>query len=414
LHKTKKLNLELFVARHILGKNKENISRPPVRIAIVGIALGLTVMIVAISIVTGFQKEIQEKVIGFGSHIQISSYDNNMSMEASPIDKNQNFYPFFDTIEGIKHIQVFANKAGIIKTDEQIQGVVLKGIGPDFNWSFFDDKIIEGKAIIANDSGTSNDVIVSKSLAALLKLQVDDPLKMYFVSGDNSRPRGRRFTISGIYETGLEEFDKMYIIGDIKHVISLNKWDDQQVGGFEIFIDDIDELDEQSIYVFNHIDYALNARSIRDLYPQIFDWLDLQDKNVIIIIILMVLVSAITMISTLLIIILERTNMIGILKSMGARDLSIRKIFLYNAAYIIGVGMIWGNLFGLGLCFLQDYFGFIKLDQESYYVNVVPINLDLISILLLNTGTMVVCLLMLLIPSYIITKITPIKAIRYS
>lgn len=408
------MNTELFIAKHILGKSSENVSRPAVRIATISISLGLAVMIISVSIVIGFQKEIREKVIGFGSHIQISNYDQNLSMEAVPVSKNQPFYPGIDTIEGIRHIQVYANKAGIIRTDEQIQGVVLKGVGSDYDWSFFEDKITLGEAINIGDTITSNDVLISKSLASLLKLKPGDPLRMYFVSGEESRPRGRRFNISGIYETGLEEFDMMYVIGDIRHIQKLNHWEDHEVSGFEILVEDFDELGDITAYVFENISYDLDAASIEEIHPQIFEWLELQDKNVFIIIALMILVSGITMISTLLILILERTNMIGILKALGARDISVRRIFLYNAAYIIGTGLLWGNVLGIGLCVLQEYFGLIELNQESYYVSVVPVHLSIVNITLLNIGTMIVCLAMLVVPSYIITKITPVKAIRFS
>ncbi len=378
------------------------------------IALGLAVMIISVAIVTGFQDEIENKVTGFGAHIQISNYDNNLSVEASPISREQDFYPSMEDADGIRHIQVFANKAGIIKTDEQIQGVVLKGIDRDYDWSFFKDKIIEGNPLRVNDTNVSEGIIISRSIADLLKISLGDPVRMYFVSSDQSRHRGRKFRLEGIYETGLQEFDDMYILGDIKHVISLNRWDDKQVGGFELFVDDLDQIDEMSAYVFDHIPYDMDARTVMDVYPQIFEWLNLQDKNVIIIIVLMVLVSGITMISTLLILILERTNMIGVLKAMGARNISIRKIFLYNAAYIIGIGLFWGNLFGIGLCLVQDYFEIIKLNQESYYVSVVPVNMEILPILLLNAGTLIVCVGMLIIPSFIIARISPVRAIRFS
>ncbi len=371
-------------------------------------------MITSVAIVTGFQQEIRNKVIGFGSHIQISNYDRNSSFEGIPISMNQDFYPCLDTIEGIKHIQVFANKAGIIKTREQIQGVVFKGVGSDYDWSFFEDKIIKGDNFVVNDSVNTNDVIVSKTLAKTLKLDTADALRMYFVSGDQSKTRGRRFNISGIYETGLEEFDKLFVIGDIGHVRELNYWSDDQIGGFEILLDDFDRIDELTVYIFNTIGYNLDARSIKELHPQIFDWLNLQDMNVIIILVLMILVAVITMISTLLIMILERTNMIGILKALGARDFSIRKIFLYNSAYIISIGLLWGNVLGIGLCLLQKYTGLIGLPQESYYVNVVPVYLNAWHIILLNIGTIAISILMLIIPSYIITRITPVRAIRFS
>ncbi len=405
------MNTEFFIAKKILSRSKANFSRPIVRIAIVGIALGLTVMFVAIAILTGFQRQIREKVIGFGAHIQITHFDENASFEPQPISVHQYFYPALAKKKEIRHIQVFASKAGIIKTADQIQGVVLKGVGTDFDPSFFSDKMVEGDILKLPDSGKTNDVLISRNIATLLKLKLHDDLRMYFISGNTTL--GRKFRICGIYETGLEEFDKLYVIGDIRHIQKLNNWDSTQVGGFEVFLNNFNDLDRMEKYIYKQIGFSLDARTIRQLYPQIFDWLDLQDINVLIILILMIMVSAITMISTLLILILERTNMIGILKALGMNNFAIRKIFLYNSVYIIGIGVLWGNAVSFILCLIQQYFGVIKLPQESYYVSVVPVNLDIVNILLLNAGTIAVCSLMLIIPSYIITKISPIRAIRF-
>ncbi len=376
------------------------------------ISLGLLVMFIAVAILTGFQKAVREKVIGFGAHIQISHYDENSSLETKPISMHQDFYPSLENAEGIKHIQVYATKAGIIKTADQIQGIVLKGIGPDYDLSFFADKMIAGCLIHPGDTGRTNDVMISKNLASLLKLRLNDDIRMYFISG--TATLGRKFHIAGIYETGLEEFDKVYVICDIRHIQKLNNWQPDEVGGFEVTLDNFKDLDKMEKYVYHKIGMTLDAKTIRDLYPQIFDWLDLQDINVLIIIILMVLVSGITMISTLLILILERTNMIGILKALGMPNGGIRRIFLINAAYIIGQGLIWGNLIGLTLCIIQLKYGLITLSQESYYVPVVPVNLDLWNILLLNAGTAFVCLVMLLLPSFVISRISPLRAIRFS
>lgn len=382
--------------------------------AIAGIALGLTVMIVSIAIVTGFKIMVRNKVIGFGSHIQIGNYDSNLSFESSPISKLQDFYPSLDTIEGIKHIQVYANKAGIIKTDDEIQGVVLKGVDSDYDWSFFKDRIIDGNVFEVNDTVKTNKILISKSIASRLRFKAGDDVRMYFLTEGQSSPRGRKFEIEGVFETGLEEFDNMFIIGDIKHIQKINKWSDDMIAGFEVIIDDFDELDKLGLYIYNKIGYDLDTQTIKQLYPQIFDWLELQDMNVWVILVLMVAVAAITMISTLLILILERTNMIGILKALGSKDWSIRKIFLYNAVYIIGKGLMIGNIFGIGLCLLQKYFKLIALPVESYFVSYVPINLSLTNLILINSGTLVVCVLMLIIPSYVITRITPVKAIRFS
>jgi lipoprotein-releasing system permease protein len=411
-HKFQALNTPFFIAKRILSKNKANFSRPVVRIAILSIGLGLTVMFVAIAILTGFQKEVREKVIGFGAHIQISHYDENSSLETKPISTHQDFYPSLQMVKGIKHIQVYATKAGIIKTTDQIQGIVLKGIGPDYDLSFFSTKMIAGHLIHLSDTGKTNDVMISKNLASLLKLKLNDDIRMYFISGTTTL--GRKFKIAGIYETGLEEFDKVYVLCDIRHIQKLNNWQPDEVGGFEVILDNFKDLDKMGKYVYRRIGVTLDAKTIRDLYPQIFDWLDLQDINVLIILILMVLVSGITMISTLLILILERTNMIGILKALGMSNGGIRRVFLINAAYIIGQGLVWGNLVGGTICVVQQKYGIIKLPQESYYVSVVPINLDLWNILLLNAGTIIVCLSMLLLPSFVTSKISPVKAIRFS
>jgi lipoprotein-releasing system permease protein len=407
------MNFELFIARHIIGRGRDSVSAPYVRIAIISVALGIAVMIISLAIVTGFQQEIRGKVIGFGSHIQIVGFDFNKSYEPTPVNMEQEFYPYHNDIPGVKHIQVFANKAGIIKTDDQIQGVILKGIGPDYDWSFLNDKIVEGKSFQVSAEARSNDVLISRKLADKLKINLGDDLRVYFITEGQKQPRGRKFTVTGIYETGLAEIDDLYIIGDIGHIRKLNEWSNNQVAGFEVLIKDFSALEEISGQIHKNIPYDLKAVPISDLYPQIFSWLELQDMNVVVIIVLMVLVAGITMISTLLVLILERTNMIGILKALGTRNWSIRKIFLYNAAYIILVGLFWGNLIGLGLSLLQYYFELIPLSQESYYVSVVPINLSFSGVATLNIATLLVCTMILVVPSYVITRITPLKAIRF-
>ncbi|MEI6455759.1 MAG: FtsX-like permease family protein [bacterium] len=405
------MNTELFIARRIVSRSKGNFSRPVVIIAITAIALGMTVMFVAIAILTGFQKEVREKVIGFGGHIQVSHFSENPSLESKPIERDQPFLRQLKRTKGIRHVQEYAIKAGIIKTTNQIQGIVLKGIGSDFDWGFFGDKIVEGSAFRVTDTGKTDKVLISKTLARLLKLKVNDDLRIYFIGGETTL--GRKFKISGIYETGLDEFDKLFVIGDIHHIQKLNGWSPEQVGGFEILIDNFREIDQMGLTVYHMIGFSLDASTIKQMYPQIFDWLDLQDMNVLIILILMLFVSAITMISTLLILILERTAMIGVLKSLGMSNPGIRKIFLYNAVYIIGIGMLWGNILGFAICLLQQNTGLLTLPQESYYMPVVPIYLNAANILLLNVFTLVTCYLMLILPSFIVTRISPIKAIRF-
>ena len=413
------MNLPYFIAQRLIkGRREEtSFSRPINVIAIIGIAMGLAVMILAVSTLTGFKKTIREKVVGFGSNIQIMHFDSNLSFETVPISDSQEFIPKIKKIPGISHIQVFATKAGIIKTDEDIQGVVLKGIGSDYDWSYFQSNLVDGSLFAVTDTGRSDKVIISKKISDMLKLRTGDTFVMHFIQDP---PRMRKFTISGIYETSLEEFDKMYVFCDIGHIKRLNGWDDNMVSGFEIFIDDFDRLDALTLEVRDAIGYRLaedeakfKVTNIRTKYPQIFDWLNFQDINVIIIILLMLIVAGFNMISGLLILILEKTNMIGVLKALGSEDRTIRRVFIYQAAFLIGKGLMWGNIIGIGLAFFQLKTGMISLDPASYYIKTVPVNLELAHILLLNAGTMAVIIIMLLVPSQLISRITPVKAIRY-
>jgi lipoprotein-releasing system permease protein len=413
------MNLPYFIAQRLIKGRREgtSFSRPVNIIAVIGIALGLAVMIIAVSVLTGFKQQIRDKIVGFGSNIQILNFDSNYSLETIPISDTQSFIPKIKQIPGIKHIQVFATKAGIIKTAEVFQGVVLKGVGSDFDWRFFKTNLIEGSVFTVTDTGRTNEVIISKKISDMLRLKTGDSFAMYFVQDP---PRSRKFTISGIYETSLEEFDKMYVYCDIGHIKRLNGWTDDQVSGFEIFIDDFDKLDEMHMAVRDAIGYRLledetkfKVTNIRLRYPQIFDWLNFQDMNVVIIITLMLLVAGFNMISGLLILILEKTNMIGIFKALGSENATIRKVFLYQAAYLIAKGLFWGNIIGIGLAYIQLSTGLITLDPTSYYIKTVPVNLELSHILLLNAGTMAAIILMLLVPSQLISRITPVKAIKY-
>ena len=413
------MNLPYFIANRLIKGRREgtSFSRPINIIAIIGIAMGLGVMILAVAILTGFKQQIREKVVGFGSHIQIMNFDSNISFETTPISDTQSFIPKIKQLPGVAHVEVFATKAGIIRTEEDIQGVVLKGIGSDFDWSYFKSNMVDGNVFTVTDTGRTDKVIISKKIADMLRLKTGDSFSMLFIQDP---PRMRKFTISGIYETSLEEFDKMYVFCDIGHIKRLNGWSEDQVSGFEIFINDFDKLDEMTATVRDAIGYKLTEEdtkfkvtNIRIRYPQIFDWLNFQDLNVVIIIFLMLIVAGFNMISGLLILILEKTNMIGVLKSLGAEDITIRRVFIYQAAYLIGKGLFWGNFIGIGLAFLQLKTGLITLDPSSYYIKTVPVNLQLSHILLLNAGTMVAIILMLLVPSQLISRITPVKAIKY-
>lgn len=415
-----KLNLELFIAKRLVtGKESKGfVSRSIVKIATIGISLGLAVMLISVAVVTGFKKEISDKVVGFGAHLQIENYDSNESFATNPISKDQKFLPELHNIQGIKHIQPFGIKLGIIKTNEDIQGVVLKGVDKDYDWSFFKRNLIDGKIFQVTDSAKTNQILISREIASVLKLKTGDNVAMYFIQ---EPPLMRRFVISGIYETGLEEYDKTYIIGDIKHVRKLNNWDSTKISGFEVSVKDFDHIDDMKARIENLIGLnllpdgsTLRVTSIKDKNPQLFDWLNLQNINVWVILILMLLVAGFNMVSGLLILILERTNMIGLLTSLGAQNYSIRKIFLYQSGFLIMKGLFWGNLIGIGICWLQYQFKFIKLEQASYFITSVPINFNLLYFALLNVGTLAATMLMLVIPSFIISRISPDATLRYS
>ncbi len=409
----------LFISRRLIKEQKgtTSFSRPINIIVITGIALGLTVMILSISILTGFKNEIRNRIAGFSGHIQVLNFDSNYSYETIPVSGEQEFLSKLNGHWAIQNIQTFATKAGIIKTDDNIQGVVLKGVGSDYNWDFFENSLVEGSVLNLNDSTRSTGVIVSRQVCRLLNLKLNDDFAMYFVQDP---PRMRRFTIEGIYETSVEQMDKIYVLCDINQIRRLNSWEEDQVSGFEIILKDFDDIDLMTLVVRDAIGYRfeedqdqLKVTNIRLKYPQIFDWLGFQDTNVVTILVLMLLVAGFNMISGLLILILEKTNFIGILKAVGSNNRLIRKVFLYQAAYLIINGLAWGNLIGIGLAVLQKKLEFISLDPSSYYLSTVPINLNLIHILLLNLGTMAIILLMLIIPSRLISRISPVKAIRF-
>ena len=406
------MNYTFFIAKRILsGKNTAAASAPIVRIAVAGIAMGFCLMVITLAVVSGFKKEIREKVIGFGSHIQISNFDQNNSYETKPIPLSPSFLGSLEKNPEIRHIQPFATKAGIIKTRDNIEGVVLKGINRNFDWSYFRDKMVTGKVLGLNDTAVSNDILISKATSARLQLRTGDGVVMYFIS---QPVRVRKFTVRGVYETGLEEFDKLYVLCDLGQIQKLNDWGKDKTGGFEVTVKDFDKLDHTAHEVYKSVGYELNARSIKEIYPQIFDWLNLQDVNAAIIIALMIAVAGINMISALLIIILERVKLIGTLKALGSDNPSVRKIFLYVATFLIGRGLLIGNLAGLMICWLQYRFHLVHLDQASYYIPYVPVHFNLSDLLFLNGGTLLVCILMMVLPTLLITRITPVKALRFS
>ncbi len=432
------MNFSYFIASKVAQSGKQSFSRLIIRIAIIAVALSVSVMVIATALIRGFKNEISSKIFDFWGHIHIMDSGVTHSLEVYPIDKHQAFYPSLDTMGpvsyltnpsflgytftdrlverktkgGINHIQVFANIPGVIKTKKQIEGIILKGIGDDYNWALLDQYLIKGDRLEVMKDSISRDIIISEQTANRLLLDVGEPMILYFIIEDRQIPK--RMNVKGIYKTGLEEYDQKFAIVDIGLVQELYGWDKDKVGGFEVFLDNIQDIDPMNEHIYmDVIPNDLFSETIRQKSPSIFEWLALQDINEIVILALMLVVSIINMVTALLILILERTNMIGTLKALGNTNWQIQKIFLYYAAYIVSVGLFFGNLIGLGLCFAQKYFNFIQLSEKDYYLSVAPIEINWWVILLLNVGTLVVTILFLIIPSYLVTRISPVKAIRF-
>ena len=412
------MNLELFIAKRLVkGKqHKSSISAPIIKIAIAAIALGILMMLIAIATGVGLKMKIREKIAAFNGHIQIYNYDNNASdVSVIPVSIQQEFYPNFDLVEGVRHIQAVATKAGIIRTTDTFEGIIAKGVGKDYDWTAFADFLVEGQ--LPDYTGELNtEVLMSSLMASRLELGVGDTFYTFFLKGEDPSkiPNQRKFMITGIYDSGFEEFDGTYILVDMRHIQRMNQWSEDEVGNFEIFLNDFDAIDEKSEEIYGKTLSNLDTQTIKNKYYKIFEWIGLFDFNIAIIIGIMIIVGGINMITALLVLILERTPMIGILKALGAANWSIRKVFLYNAAYLIVIGLFWGNLLGLGLIWVQDRFRVFKFpNPQEYYIDYIPVYIDLPTILLLNAGVLFLCMLMLLVPSHIITKITPVRAIKF-
>ncbi len=410
------MNLELFISKRLITfkKHESSISSPIIKIGIASIALGIIVMLISIATGVGLQHKIREKISGFNGHIQIVNFDANQSwVTLVPISGNRKFVNEVKQNKNILSLQSFANKAGIIKTETDFEGIILKGVGTDFNWNFFKDYLIDGELPIYT-SELSNDLLISKTIADKLQLKVGDETVLWFVREDIQKPpQVRKLKIKGIYSTGFPDFDNSFVIGDIKHIQKLNKWQPEEVGGFEVFIKDFDQIKTVGAEVYRLLPTHINSTTILEQFPLIFEWIALFDSNIAAIIIIMVLIAGFNMITALLVLILEQTRMIGILKSLGSTDWQIRKIFLYQATYLVLKGLFWGNLIGLGLLFIQKYFGVISLNPETYYVDKAPVYLPLATIIIMNLGVVALSYLMLLLPSYYITKINPVKAINF-
>ena len=410
------MNYELFIAKRIIAAKqyKSSISSPIIKIAITAIAVGIIVMMIAIATGFGLQEKIREKLSGFNGHIQITNFDNNNSeITLNPVSKNQEFYPKFKNIDNVKNVQVFATKGGIIRTETDFEGIILKGVDKDYDWTFFNEYLVEG-TLPDFSTDITNDVLISKEISNRLHINLGDTFNILFVKEDPSKvPWLRVVKAVGIYNSGFQDFDENFVIADIRHIQKMNRWNEYQVGGFEVLITNFDEIGLKSNQIYKETASTLNSQSIIEKYPGIFEWISLFDNNIYLIIVIMILVAGINMITALLVLILERTQMIGILKALGSTNVSIRKVFLYNAGYLVLKGLFWGNLIGLSILFAQKYIGFITLDPETYYVSEAPVYIDFWYIILLNICTLLLCLLMLIIPTLLITKIDPVKSIKF-
>lgn len=415
-----KMNFPLFIAKTINNNSDttRKVSKPAIRIATAGVAIGLAVMILSVSIVLGFKHSIRNKVIGFGSHITVADFAALQSTEQYPIEITDSFCTAIKKVKGVKHVQRFANTQGILKTEDDFLGVMLKGVGPEFDTTFIHQSMVEGAIPNFSDKKSQQKILISKTIADKLKLKLGQKLFAYFVNDQGVRTR--KFTIAGIYETNLKQFDSQICFTDLYTANKLNGWQPSQCSGAELTVDDFNRLDFTALNVLkkvkgtqDHYGSTYSAATVTELNPQIFSWLDLMDLNVWIILALMVSVAGVTMISGLLIIILERTQMIGLMKALGAKNRQIRHIFLWFSTFIIGKGLIIGNILGLGLILLQRYTGLVSIDPKIYYVDTVPVEINLPLILALNLATLLICLFVLIAPSYLISHIHPAKSMQY-
>ena len=414
------MNLPLFIARRIYRHHdaKRKVSSPAIAIAIAGIAVGLAVMIISISVVLGFKHTVQNKVIGFGSHIMVTNFMSQMSSSDYPIQMDDSMMRVVQQISGVKHVERYVYKQGILKTDSDFLGVMFKGVGPEFDSTFIKENLVEGSVPTFSDNTSSNKILISKIMADKLHMKLGQRVFAYFI--DKSGVRLRRFTIQGIYQTNLNQYDETICFADLYTINKLNNWEMDQASGAEVMVNDFNKLDEVESLFIEHINKTVDrysetysSQTVRESNPQIFNWLDLLDMNVWIIIALMVIVASVTMISGLLIIILEYTSMIGVMKAMGSINSTIRHIFLWFAAFVIGRGLIIGNLIGLTLLILQKEFQIVKLDPSIYYIKAVPVEFNIPLFVLINVFTFVICLLVLIGPSFFISHISPTKSIRY-
>ncbi|MGC8864592.1 MAG: ABC transporter permease [Bacteroidales bacterium] len=404
---------EKILVRHILKGSGPQMARPSVRIAIASVAIGVAVMISSIAILQGFKHEIRSRIAGFAAHIRVSTFSDNTSAEPSPFTADSLLIDNIYKVHGVKHVQKVAYKTSLLRTRDQIQGLVLKGGGSDFDTSFLKENLTTGRLPNFSDTANSYELLISKKIAQLLQVKTGDKVTLFFMGQGENTPRARRFAITGIYDTGLEDFDQTMAFCNIRHLRRINDWKPDEVGLLEIYLDREDRMDEISQKLYQLLPSQLNVSSMRENYPQIFDWLQLQDVNVVVILVLMILVSVMAMSSALVILIVEKTRSIGILKALGAHDSHLRRAFLLASTNIAGKGLLWGNLVGLVLMGLQAHFHLVPLPRDSYYMDYVPVLIQVTPLVLINVGTLVLCVVSMLLPTRIITRITPLKAIRF-
>lgn len=404
------MNLSYFISKRISGKETNTFSGTIHKIAVASIGIGLAIMIISFLILKGFQLKIQEKIISFGGHLQVTKFTLSQSYEEDPISKNLALFHDYSQYNYIDHIQEYANKAGLLKANEEVMGIVLKGVSNTFDLSKFEQNITDGEFPELNDESTSNETMISQNIADKLNLEVGDDALIYFIQNP---PRVRKLKISGIYETGMEDFDEKIILGDIRLVQRINNWPDSLVGGFEIFLNDFDEADYYQSKLEDVVGYELYIEKISDKFAEIFDWLLLLNRNVVIFLSLTLFVACFNMVSILLILIMERTQMIGVFKALGAANKIIRKIFIYNGMQLILKGLLLGNFIGITFGVLQSKFHFLSLDPKNYYMEFVPISWNWGIIVLLNMLTFIMVSLVLTVPTMIISRISPIKSIRF-
>lgn len=410
------MKFELFLAKKTIFSQEENnrVTRPIVRIAVAAVALSFLVMLISVATGTGLQKEIKEKVIGFDGHIKVTHFDFNNSFESTAMHHSPLVVEGIREVKGVKDVQPFATKACIMRSESDFEGILLKGVDSSYTWAFFENKMLRGKVPELQGEETKDQLLISAIQAARLGVDTGSKVVLYFAQQPPKNPRRIPFFVSGIYDSGLEDFDKLYALADITHILKLNGWGDSLIGGYEVLLEDIDRIPDANTRINELLPYNQVARTVGQNNPQIFEWLALFDLNMLIILVVMILVSSINMITTLLILIIDRRQFIGVLKALGSPDGMVRKVFLYHATYLIGLGLLIGNVVGIGFCMGQKHFGWIKLDPLTYYVDTAPINLVWWHVAVLNAGTLLVCLLILVLPSFLISRISPTKVLRFN